>query len=221
VTVRGRVWVVESDRESARRIEGLLVEFGFSVCLATEASEDALRLAQRWAPDVVLMGLQRVGAHDAVRAAHRLQRELALRVVYLTDGCDVATLEHANTALPHAYLLKPIRPDDLRCCVELALHKRRLATLAGGSSAGSRSLAVTHRLRELSARELQVLRLVGLGHTSKDIAQRLQIAKPTVDTYRQRLAEKLGIKGRTGLMGLAAEVGLLAASTPQAPRGGD
>jgi two-component system, NarL family, response regulator NreC len=60
-------------------------------------------------------------------------------------------------------------------------------------------------------REIEVLTLIASGHTSKakDVATALRIAKPTVDTYRARLSEKLGIKSRTELMCFAAREGLL------------
>jgi DNA-binding NarL/FixJ family response regulator len=54
-----------------------------------------------------------------------------------------------------------------------------------------------------------VLTLVARGHTSKDIARTLHIAKPTVDTYRSRLVEKLGIRSRTDIVSVASQAGLL------------
>jgi two-component system response regulator NreC len=225
-TARGRVMIVDADPLSARVLEGLLHGAGFEVCTTAHKPDEIGTIVQRCTPDLVLMALDA----DSVRAAHALRRELDLRVVYVTDGRDQALLADANETLPYAYLLRPVRSEDLQCCLALAMHKRRLShpvvqrgleqsDAPSSFSVSSTRFEIPRRLQTLSARELEVLRLIGRGHTSKGIAERLQIAKPTVDTYRQRLTEKLAIKSRAELMRVAAELGLLAA-TPEL-RAGD
>lgn len=61
----------------------------------------------------------------------------------------------------------------------------------------------------LSPRELQVLKLLALGYTNKEVASELEIATKSVDTYRVRLQEKLAIKGRASLVRYALDAGLL------------
>jgi two-component system response regulator NreC len=61
----------------------------------------------------------------------------------------------------------------------------------------------------LSERELQVLKLVAEGYSSREIAEQIFIGVKTVETYRARFAEKLGLKSRADLVRYALEVGLL------------
>jgi DNA-binding NarL/FixJ family response regulator len=61
----------------------------------------------------------------------------------------------------------------------------------------------------LSEREQEVLRLVALGHTSKEIADRLSVSAKTVDTYRARGMEKLALRSRAALVRFALANGLL------------
>jgi two-component system response regulator NreC len=62
----------------------------------------------------------------------------------------------------------------------------------------------------LTERELEVLRLVALGHTNQEIAESLYLSVKTVESYKGRLMEKLGLRGRAALVRYAVEAGLLA-----------
>jgi len=214
----GRVLVVEDDRLVALDLETMLAEFGFVACPTAYSADEALIHARASLPDLVLMDIRLEGDTDGVDAAMRLHEQLGLRVVYLTANSDLATLERAKQTEPFGYLLKPIRPLDLRCCLELALHQARREQVAKRTQATARSAvgAETERLALLSAREVEVLALVARGHTSKDIARTLRIAKPTVDTYRSRLVEKLGVRSRIDIVNVASKAGLL--DNPTFPR---
>lgn len=205
-----RVLIVEDDRLVALDLELMLGEFGFAPCVTAHSGDEALRLARTHRPEVVLMDIRLEGDSDGVHAAQRLRDQLGLRVVYLTANSDLSTVERAKQTQPYGYLLKPIRPLDLRCCMELALHQARLAQNQNQAPArGVNSSESAQLLKLLSAREVEVLAMIARGHTSKDIARTLQIAKPTVDTYRSRLTEKLGVRSRTDLVSIANRAGLL------------
>ena len=62
----------------------------------------------------------------------------------------------------------------------------------------------------LSEREVEVLRLVALGHTNQEVADALYLSVKTVESYKGRLMEKLGLRGRAALVRYAVEAGLLA-----------
>jgi DNA-binding NarL/FixJ family response regulator len=206
---RARVLVVEDDRLVALDIETMLREFGFSPCSTAYSADDALRVASDQEPDLVLMDIRLEGDSDGVWAAQRLRETLGLRVVYLTANSDLSTVERAKVTDPYGYLLKPIRPLDLRCCLELALHQMRRERATGAHRPSAPGARGRGELEKLSRREVEVLALIARGYTSKDIAQVLRIGKPTVDTYRSRLVEKLGVRSRTDLVSIASRTGLL------------
>jgi DNA-binding NarL/FixJ family response regulator len=211
-TDKSRVLVVEDDRLVALDLETMLTEFGIDVCATAFSAEDALIEARQHKPDLVLMDIWLDGKLDGVRTAEQLLRELNLRVVYVTGNSDMSTVERAKRTAPLGYVLKPIRALDLRCCLELALHQVRTKQPQGAEALGSAppySSDACSLVDALSAREREVMGLIALGLTSKDIAVKLGIAKPTVDTYRGRLAEKLGARSRADLVSIAARAGLL------------
>ncbi|MFT3926707.1 MAG: response regulator transcription factor [Myxococcales bacterium] len=202
----GRVMIVEDDRLVALDLETMLEGFGFKLCPTAHSAEDALDIAHRHQPDLVLMDIRLEGEMDGITAASVLSEKLGIQVVYLTAHSDLSTVNRAKETHPYGYLLKPVRALDLRCCLEVALHKARHSPHSSGSESKTVSSTL---LNGLSAREVEVLGLIARGHTSKDIAQVLNIAKPTVDTYRSRLADKLGVRSRSELVAIAGRAGLL------------
>ena len=72
----------------------------------------------------------------------------------------------------------------------------------------------------LSDREQQVLKLVALGYTSAQIAGRIHVGVKTVETYRSRVAEKLGLRTRRDMVRFAMQTGLMTSDTPEREPGG-
>jgi two-component system response regulator NreC len=72
----------------------------------------------------------------------------------------------------------------------------------------------------LSRRELQVLRLVARGYTSAEIAKQIFVGVKTIETYRSRLAEKLGLRTRSDVIRFAVQMGLLTPETLESEPGG-
>jgi len=72
---------------------------------------------------------------------------------------------------------------------------------------------LTQPVKILSDRELQVLRLVARGYSSAQIAKQIAVGVKTVETYRSRLAEKLGLRTRSDVVRFAVQMGLLTPET--------
>ena len=79
--------------------------------------------------------------------------------------------------------------------------------------------AQRQRPKDLSQREREVLRLLAQGHSNQQIADQLRVSVKTVETYRTRLQEKLGLKGRPDLYRFAVESGILDTDPVEPPEG--
>jgi two-component system invasion response regulator UvrY len=200
-----RILLLDADAESAAQLAAIVSTLGLVPCPAAIAADEALQQARSCSPDAVLMDIRLLHAANGMQLAERLRRELDLRVIYVLTERDDTLVERALQTLPYAYVHRPVRPFDLRCSLSLALYQRRLERAEAQRDKTSRAALV----QTLSTRELAVMRLIALGHTSKDIAGALSIAKPTVDTYRRRITEKLGIRERTDIVRIAVQAGLL------------
>jgi two-component system, NarL family, response regulator NreC len=182
--------------------------------------EEAVQEVRETRPDVTLLDLTmpRVGGMKVLQEIARNCHET--RVLVLTMHDDPAYLRSALAAGASGYLLKRAVDAELLAAIR-AVHRGgifvdpRLANILvqdvlakKGTKAGS-----TQRINILSERELQVLRLVAQGYSSAQIAKQIAVGVKTVETYRSRFTEKLGLRTRTDVIRFAVQMGLL---TPEA-----
>jgi two-component system response regulator NreC len=165
--------------------------------------EKAVQTAREARPDVALLDLTmpRVGGMQALQQMARNCQET--RVLVLTMHDDHAYLRSALAAGASGYLLKRAVDAELLAAIRVqdVLAKR-------GTKAGPK-----RPVNILSDRELQVLSLVARGYTSAQIAKEIFVGVKTVETYRSRFAEKLGLRTRRDVIRFAVRTGLL---TPEA-----
>jgi NarL family two-component system response regulator LiaR len=160
---------------------------------------EAVELVQRLRPDVVLMDLV-MPKLDGVQAMRELnERVPGTRVIILTSYIDDDRLLPAIRAGAAGYLLKNAEPQELA---------RAIRTAAAGEALIDPSVAarLVERLSQderrddyetLTAREREVLELIGRGYSNKRIALELGIAEKTVKTHVSNLLGKLGVADRT------------------------
>ncbi len=178
--------------------------------------EKAVCTARDTKPDVALLDLTmpRVGGMKAIEAMARECPEV--RVLVLTMHDDPAYLRSALAAGACGYLLKRAVDAELIAAIR-AVHRGgvfvdpRLANVLVQDvvAKGSAKAGAKQPVNILSQRELQVLRLVARGYTSAEIAKQVFIGVKTIETYRARFAEKLGLRTRSEIVRFAVQMGLL------------
>ncbi|WIE71401.1 response regulator transcription factor [Curtobacterium sp. MCJR17_020] len=179
------------------------------IVVAGEAStpDEAVDLAARLSPELVLMDLQfgqdLTGA-DATRRIRAL--DAAPYVLVLTNYDSDGDILGAVEAGASGYLLKDAPPHDLVAAVRAAASgQSALApTIAGRLMARMRAPSVS-----LSARELEVLRLVAEGASNGAVAARLHISDATVKSHLVHVFSKLGVSSRTAAVSEARALGML------------
>jgi signal transduction histidine kinase len=118
-----RILVVEDDGVLALNLADTLDELGYTVAGTATRGEEAIDLARRLHPQLILMDVGLAGQIDGITAAEAIRDEHDVPVVFLTAHADEETLHRATTLDPSAYLVKPFKAPDLRCVIEIALHK--------------------------------------------------------------------------------------------------
>jgi two-component system, NarL family, response regulator NreC len=180
------------------------------------------RLARELRPDVVVMDLSMPGPHSGQVIRRVLRVCPTTRVLILTMHDDAAYLASAMAAGAAGYVVKKVADSELLLAIH-AVHAGRtfvdLTHTAGPSPApGGEQVGTVHeRPKDLSPRERQVLRLLAEGHSNQQIADQLRVSVKTVETYRTRLREKLGLKGRADLYRFAVESGILGSDPAEPP----
>jgi two-component system response regulator NreC len=177
---------------------------------------EVLRKARELQPDVVLMDLSMPGPHSGDVIRQVLRACPKTRVLILTMHDDASYLASAMAAGATGYVVKKVADSELLSAIRAVHAGRTFVDLT--QSLGPPSHAVpdtggteSARPKELSRREREVLRLLAQGYSNQQIATQIKVSVKTVETYRTRLSEKLGLKGRAELYRFAVESGILAA----------
>jgi DNA-binding NarL/FixJ family response regulator len=170
--------------------------------------EEALALAAKLAPDVVLMDLQLSEGIDGAETTRRLTSApgASPHVLVLTTYDTDADITRAIEAGATGYLLKAERPDELFAAIHAAAEGRPAlsAPVAGRVMANLRRPRPT-----LTDRERDILTQLARGIGNRDIARALFISEATVKTHLRRIYDKLGVDTRAGAVAIAKEQRLL------------
>lgn len=176
---------------------------------------EAVALAERLKPDVVVMDITMPGT-GGLEATRRIrERDLPSRVLILTVHAEEQYLLSVLRAGASGYVLKSAADQDLIDAIrtvhrgEAFLYPAAAKVLLEDYLSRVREGSERDRLGGLSEREREVLQLTAEGFTSQEIAERLYLSPKTVDTYRQRIMEKLNLHHRSELIRYALRHGLL------------
>jgi two-component system response regulator NreC len=202
------VLVVASDAAARAAVTRVVAtEPGLALAAETGAIERALFELRSLSPDVAVLVEQPGG--DGVRQL--VEGARSIPVLVLGTRADTASVGAALRAGARGYLLRDLRHGELADAI------RELA--AGGTyvdpalGAGLIAAEATARRREvempLSARELEVLRLLTLGYGNRDAARELLVSPRTVESHRARIMRKLGLSTRAELIAYALENGVI------------
>jgi len=121
------ILIVEDERVTAWDLQESLEDLGYQISGNTGSGQQAIALASRTRPNLVMMDIRLIDEDiDGITAAGRIRRELGIPVVYLTAHADDQTLNRALETQPFGYLIKPFNMVELRTTIETALHRYRL-----------------------------------------------------------------------------------------------
>src|SRR4051812_29299215 len=172
---------------------------------------EAVRVAKETQPDVVLMDLSmpELNGADATRAI--LERDPKCRVIVLSMYAEREYVRRALKAGAAGYVVKRSAAKEVVEAIRAGYAGQRylsprIADVVIDDYAGDER---DDPLARLSAREREVLQLLAEGHTGAQIAERLSLSQKTVETYRARLVEKLGIRDVAGLVRFAIQRGIV------------
>lgn len=189
------------------------------------SGKDALVLAERLDPHVIVMDLS-MPDMDGLTATRELQKANALRppkpgepitrrVLVLTMHTEDEHLVALLEAGAGGYLLKSVADRELVDAVrtvsagDVYVQPTAARALARGLARRDGNAEERARFEKLTSREQAVLKMVAEGFTAPEIGDQLTISPKTVDTYKQRIGEKLGLSHRTDYVKFALKLGLL------------
>jgi DNA-binding NarL/FixJ family response regulator len=209
--------VVADDQQLVRTGMRLIVDSEPGMRVVGEARDglEALDLVRKRHPDVILLDI-RMPAMDGLSAARRIIAETATRVLLLTTFDADEYVYEALRAGASGFLLKDTPPEQLcwairniadgNALIDPAITSRLIIRFAAAARASGATPAA---LDELTARELDVLRLIARGLSNAEIAASLVVEESTVKSHVRSLLTKLGLRDRVQAVVLAYESGLV------------
>lgn len=194
----------------------------FSVIGEAESGADAVQICRKAHPDVVLMDIGLPGLNGIEATTEILRHCPETKIIILSMYDDEHSVVSAIRSGARAFVLKKASDNDLVDALRTVakggsylspqVSDRLLSRIQRGDL---ESKPLPSALEGLSPRELQVLRLVAEGKTSKEIAVMLDLGLQTVRSYRKTMMKKLGVNNVAGLTQLALGAGLTRFATPE------
>jgi DNA-binding NarL/FixJ family response regulator len=191
----------------------------FRVVGEAENGTDAVQFVKKFRPPLVLMDIGLPGLDGVETTAEILRYQPDCKIVILSMYDDENSVVSAVRSGARAFILKRASDNDLLEALRMVaaggmylspqVSDRLLSRIQKGDL---ESRATPTVLESLSPREVQVLRLVAEGKTSKEIAVLLDLREQTVRSYRKTMMKKLGVNNVAGLTQLALSTGLTQAA---------
>ncbi len=210
--------IIADDHKVVRRGLRTFLELDPEMVVVGEAADgaEAVRLAQQLQPDIVLMDLL-MPVMDGIEATGTIRRELPeTEVLALTSVLEDAAVVGAVRAGAIGYLLKDTEADAL-CRAIRAAKEGQVQLTPQAAARLMQVISGPESPQPLTAREVDVLRLLARGQTNKQIARKLQIAEKTAKVHVSNILGKLGVQSRTHAALYAIHIGLVSpnAVTPE------
>jgi two-component system response regulator NreC len=187
----------------------------YEVVGEASSGTETLSLAEQLQPDLILLDLSMpaLGGLDALPTLRKLVPSACILILTMHD--DPQYLRQALKHGASGYVLKKAADSELLSAMravlrgEVYVHPSMTRILLEDMLPESRSTDKEDAWSRLSEREQEVLKMVALGHTSAEIAEQLSLSAKTVETYRARGMEKLGLRTRAALVRFALQRGFI------------
>lgn len=206
-----KVFLVDDHDILMDGIEAILKDVANLVVVGKANSVDtAQELIKISVPDLILTDIS-LGEKSGLDLTKYVKKEYPqIKVMVLSMHDDILNMTNMLKAGASGYLLKNVKNAEL--------HKAIVTVMEGGSyiqdSIASKLKNVTqnthqHQINNLSAREIEIIRLISKEHTSAEIGKMLFISEHTVETHRKNIWRKTGVKSTIGLLNFAKDHHLL------------
>jgi len=193
-------------RNGLRRL--FILDKNIKILDETNNGEEAVKLVRYYKPNVALLDIF-MPKMDGIEATKIIKKEMPeVLVVILTAFEDSEHLEQALTAGADGYLTKDISAKNLVEAINKVVLGERVfnQSILNFLQNRASSLSKVSTSVSITPREQEIINLVATGKTSPEIAEVLHISFRTVQTHRQNIMEKLGVKNAVGLMKYAVRL---------------
>jgi DNA-binding NarL/FixJ family response regulator len=206
-----QVYLVDDHPPIRDAVEGILEDtLDIDLCGHASTAQDARQQVEALSPDVVIVDISLGDEHGLHLVRSLADQQPAVEILVYSMYDESIYAERALRMGASGYLMKTEPPerlvDAIRCVerndvyLSSEMRNRVLGDVGGDGSSGPH-----FAIDELTEREREVFRLVGQGHSVEDIQERLDLTRKTIETYRRRAKEKLGLESIPALVQYAVQ----------------
>jgi len=203
--------VLADDHVAMRRSLRMLLDGAPGIEVVAEAGDhpSAIHAVHEHHPQVLILDL-RMGGRSSLEAVRTLSEHVPeTRIVVISMEEDPVFAQRALTAGAIGFVAKDLADTELAQAVAAAAGDHEFVSPRVAARLDALHRALTDH--KLTQREVEVLRLIAFGHTSVEIARKLQLSPRTIETHRAHIHKKLGLATRSELVRYALRRGLIGA----------
>ena len=119
------ILIVDDEYDVLTYLDETLTRMGYEIAGMAITGESAVENARLLRPDLILMDIVMPGELDGIEATRIIHDEMNIPVIFVTSHAEKNFVERAKQVNPAAYLIKPVRENELEIAIELALHNSR------------------------------------------------------------------------------------------------
>ncbi len=120
-----KILVVEDELITATHITSVLEEKGYEVPEPIIKGEEVPEIVAKEKPDAIIMDINLAGKLDGVETARIISGTTDIPIIFLTSNSDEQTFEESKTALPHAFLTKPFKSEELLRTIDVVINRHQ------------------------------------------------------------------------------------------------
>ena len=195
-STQNSILIVEDDLAVGELLEILLKENGYNVVGLARSAGEAMLLAGKHRPTVVLMDIMLDGEQDGIDVAEMILKKYDIAVIFLSGHADYDLIERAKKVRPLAFLLKPLNERQIVVELEVALYQINRKKEQGLFDDDVFPKELPPKYADLTPAEIRVASLVRKGKSTKEISEILDVSDQTVMWHRKNIRKKLNISNR-------------------------
>lgn len=198
------ILVVEDDPLVRADIVDCLQQLGYSCVSEARDAQQAQEILETDLPDLAFLDIHLGKGADGITLAQTINQEYRIPFIYLTAYSDDQTLSSVKESLPAGFVLKPFHEQRLKAAIEIARHTYYAVIKPHWSRIEDLN---TQLIEPLTRRELELLELICLGLSNRDLATRLFLSINTIKTHLKNLYLKLEVRNRAEAIVRVRELG--------------
>ncbi|MBN2662163.1 MAG: DNA-binding response regulator [Bacteroidales bacterium] len=187
------ILIIDDDLINVKSIEKILLDDGFKNIRSATRYDKAQKMIEEQKPDLILCDIHLHYEKDGIDLMTEINQKHTIPFIYLTSYTDKVTLDRAKNSKPFSYITKPFTDKQVTSSIYLLI---------------SDNLQQKNNV-QISERELDIIKYLSKGLSSKEVGEVLNIAFHTVETHRKRILKKIDVKNTTELIYYAVKNNLI------------